>query len=38
MYHGDLIALDTPEALKLKLNFNSMEDVFVELIEQEDRK
>jgi ABC-2 type transport system ATP-binding protein len=35
MYRGTLIALDTPEALKAKLHTNSMEDVFVDLIEKE---
>ena len=37
MYRGTLIALDTPEALKAKLHTNSMEDVFVDLIEKEAR-
>jgi ABC-2 type transport system ATP-binding protein len=35
MYHGDLIALDTPEALKTNLKLHSMEEVFVTLIERE---
>ena len=35
MYHGNLIALDTPENLKSKLALHSMEEVFVTLIEKE---
>jgi len=36
MYKGEMIALDTPEALKARLNVHSMEDVFVNLIDKED--
>jgi drug efflux transport system ATP-binding protein len=35
MYHGNLIALDTPEMLKTRLGLHSMEEVFVDLIEKE---
>ncbi len=35
MYHGNLIALNTPEALKSELILHSMEEVFVTLIERE---
>jgi ABC-2 type transport system ATP-binding protein len=35
MYHGAMIALDTPAALKAGLHLPSMEQVFVQLIEQE---
>jgi ABC-2 type transport system ATP-binding protein len=37
MYRGTMTALDTPEALKSQLNLDSMEDVFVNLIEKEER-
>jgi len=37
MYHGNLIALDTPEALKTELGLHSMEEVFITLIEREAR-
>jgi ABC-2 type transport system ATP-binding protein len=36
MYRGTMIALDTPEALKSRLNLDSMEDVFVNLITKEE--
>jgi drug efflux transport system ATP-binding protein len=37
MYRGAMIALDTPEALKSKLQLNSMEEVFVQLIERQEQ-
>jgi ABC-2 type transport system ATP-binding protein len=36
MYRGGVIALDTPESLKSKLQLDSMEDVFVSLINKEE--
>jgi drug efflux transport system ATP-binding protein len=36
MYKGTMIALDSPDALKSKLNVHSMEEVFVNLIDRED--
>ena len=38
MYRGRVIALGTPEQLKDEANLHSMEDVFVGLIEAEERK
>jgi ABC-2 type transport system ATP-binding protein len=38
MYRGALIALDTPEALKSRLEMDSMEDVFVHLIRKEEAR
>jgi ABC-2 type transport system ATP-binding protein len=38
MYRGRVIALGTPEQLKDEAHLNSMEDVFVGLIEAEERK
>jgi ABC-2 type transport system ATP-binding protein len=35
MYRGTMIALDTPQSLKSRLGLNSMEDVFVNLIQKE---
>jgi ABC-2 type transport system ATP-binding protein len=37
MYQGGVIALATPEALKSELHTDSMDDVFVDLIEREQR-
>src|SRR5262245_13237925 len=37
MYHGAMIALNTPEALKRELNLDSMEEVFVQLIERQEQ-
>jgi ABC-2 type transport system ATP-binding protein len=37
MYRGRVIALGTPEELKRDANLPSMEDVFVHLIEEEER-
>jgi len=37
MYRGAMIALDTPEALKSTLQLNSMEEVFVQLIERQEQ-
>ena len=37
MYHGKLIALDSPAALRRQRNKRSMEEVFVELIEEQER-
>ena len=34
MYKGAMIALDTPESLKSRLDVHSMEEVFVNLIDQ----
>jgi ABC-2 type transport system ATP-binding protein len=38
MYRGRVIALGTPEELKRNANLNSMEDVFVGLIEAEEKR
>lgn len=38
MYRGQVIALGTPEELKRESNLDSMEDVFVRLIEAEENK
>jgi hypothetical protein len=38
MYRGRVIALGTPEQLKDEAKLPSMEDVFVGLIEAEERK
>jgi ABC-type multidrug transport system ATPase subunit len=38
MYRGRVIALGTPEQLKQESRVNSMEDVFVKLIEAEESK
>jgi ABC-2 type transport system ATP-binding protein len=38
MYRGRVIALGTPDELKRESNVNSMEDVFVGLIEAEEKK
>src|SRR5262249_44696422 len=37
MYRGAMIARDTPEALKARMGLNSMEEVFVKLIENEEQ-
>jgi len=37
MYHGTMIALDTPQSLKSRLGLKSMEEVFVNLIQKEER-
>ena len=38
MYKGRVIALGTPEELKKEANQPSMEEVFIHVIEEEDRK
>jgi ABC-2 type transport system ATP-binding protein len=36
MHKGAMIALDTPQSLKSKLNLRSMEEVFVNLIDRKE--